>query len=346
MLRTMLDNLVFQNVRSFKNRQDFGLDPKQSQPVFRITGDYNSGKSNLVRAFELLQQVVSFPNRDATTPLITDTYNDNEDNTLFDIEFVYQDLCYEYYLEYNADQVIYEALIVDQNTIFSRRKQRITGATRHLRALAMNVRPNELMLYHAQQNNVKDAINVFNWLTTQMQILDLTNLSDKDLERLLNKPELKQEILDILKQLGFQITDLDVFYNKKPVNYGNTDSADLDTGNDSLLLNYLKNNQPKYKLFCNYTVNGQKVARDVNDESTSVKAILVLLINALVSEDRLLLIDNFDHYFGSKRNKILELLEQKSSNHLLMTETSLNNTKSDFSISKNSLGESTISLPF
>lgn len=81
-------------------------------------------------------------------------------------------------------------------------------------------------------------------------------------------------------------------------------------------------------------------------KGTSVKAILVLLINALVSEDRLLLIDNFDHYFGSKRNKILELLEQKSSNHLLMTETSLNNTKSDFSISKNSLGESTISLPF
>lgn len=346
MLRTMLDNLVFQNVRSFKNRQDFGLDPKQSQPVFKVTGDYNSGKSNLVRAFELLQQVVSLPNTDATTPLITDTYNDNEDNTLFDIEFVYQDLYYEYYLEYNAEQVIYEALIVDQNTIFSRRKQRITGATRHLRALAMNVRPNELMLYHAQQNNVKDAINVFNWLTTQMQILDLTNLSDKDLETLLNKPELKQEILDILQRLGFQITDLDVFYNKKPVNYDKADSADLDTGNDSLLLNYLKNSQPKYKLFCNYTVNDQKAARDVNDESTSVIAILALLINALVGEDRLLLIDNFDHYFGSKRNKILELLEQKSSNHLLMTETSLNNTKADFSISKNSLDESTISLPF
>lgn len=341
----MLDNLVFQNIRSFKNRQDFGLDPKQSQPVFRVTGDYNSGKSNFVRAFELLQQVVSLPNRDATTPLITDTYNDNEDNTLFDIEFVYQDLCYEYYLEYNAEQVIYEALIVDQMTIFSRRKQRITGATRHLRALAMNVRPNELMLYHAQQNNVKDAINVFNWLTQQLQILDLANLSDKNLETLLNKPELKQEILDILKQLDFQITDLDVFYNKKPVNYGNADSDDLDT-NNNLLLDYLKKSQPKYKLFCNYTVNGQKVARDVNDESTSVAAILVLLINALVGEDRLLIVDNFDHYFGSKRNEILKLLEQKSSNHLLVTETSLNNTKSDFSISKNSLGESTISLPF
>lgn len=342
----MLDNLAFQNVRSFKNRQNLGIDPKQNQPVFKVTGDYNSGKSNLVRAFELLQQVVSLPNRDATTPLITDTYNDNEENTVFDIEFKYQDLYYEYYLEYNANQVIHETLIVDQMTIFSRNKQRIKGATRHLRALAMNVRPNELMLYHAQQNNVKDAINVFNWLTQQLQILDLTNLSDKDLETLLNKPELKQEILDILKQLGFQITDLDVFYNKKPVNYDNIDSVDLDTGNNSLLLNYLKSNQPKYKLFCNYTVNGQKAARDVNDESTSVIAILVLLINALVGEDRLLIVDNFDHYFGSKRNEILELLEQKSSNHLLVTETSLNNTKSDFSISKNSLGESTISLPF
>lgn len=342
----MLDNLVFQNVRSFKNRQNLGIDPKQNQPVFKVTGDYNSGKSNLVRAFELLQQVVSLPNRDATTPLITDTYNNNEENTVFDIEFKYQDLYYEYYLEYNANQVIHETLIVDQMTIFSRNKQRIKGATRHLRALAINVRPNELMLYHAQQNNVKDAINVFNWLTQQMQILDLTNLSDKDLEALLNKPELKQEILDILKQLDFQITGLDVFYNKKPVNYDNIDSDDLDTGNDSLLLNYLKSNESKYKLFCNYTINGQKVARDVNDESTSVKAILVLLINALVGEDRLLIVDNFDHYFGSKRNEILELLEQKSSNHLLVTETSLNNIKSDFSISKNSLGESTISLPF
>lgn len=346
MLRTMLDNLIFQNVRSFKNRQDLGFDPKQSQPVFRVTGDYNSGKSNFVRAIELLQQVVALPNRDATTPLITDTYNDNKDNIMFDIEFGYQDLYYEYSLEYNADQVIHETLIVDQMTIFSRNKQRIKGATRHLRALAMNVRPNELMLYHAQQNNVKDAINVFNWLTQQMQILDLTNLSDKDLETLLNKPELKQEILDILKQLDFQITGLDVFYNKKPVNYDKADSDNLDTGNDSLLLNYLKSNEPKYKLFCNYTINGQKVARDVNDESSSVKAILVLLINALVGEERLLIVDNFDHYFGSKRSKILELLEQKSSNHLLVTETSLNNTKSDFSISKNSLGESTISLPF
>lgn len=342
----MLDNLIFQNVRSFKNRQDLGFDPKQSQPVFRVTGDYNSGKSNFVRAIELLQQVVALPNRDATTPLITDTYNDNKDNIMFDIEFGYQDLYYEYSLEYNADQVIHETLIVDQMTIFSRNKQRIKGATRHLRALAMNVRPNELMLYHAQQNNVKDAINVFNWLTQQMQILDLTNLSDKDLETLLNKPELKQEILDILKQLDFQITGLDVFYNKKPVNYDKADSDNLDTGNDSLLLNYLKSNEPKYKLFCNYTINGQKVARDVNDESSSVKAILVLLINALVGEERLLIVDNFDHYFGSKRSKILELLEQKSSNHLLVTETSLNNTKSDFSISKNSLGESTISLPF
>ena len=342
----MLDNLAFQNVRSFKNRQDFGIDPKQKQPAFKVTGDYNSGKSNLVRAFELLQQVVALPNRDATTPLITDTYNDNEDNTMFDIEFKYQDLYYEYYLEYNANQVIYETLVVDQNTIFSRRKQHITGATRHLRALAMNVRPNELMLYHAQQNNVKDAINVFNWLTQQLQILDLTNLSDKNLETLLNKPELKQEILDILQKLSFQITDLDVFYNKKSVNYGNADFDDLNISNDSLLLNYLKNNQPKYKLFCNYTVNGQKVAHDVNDESTSITAILTLLINALVGEDRLLIIDNFDHYFGSKRNKILELLEQKSNNHLLVTETSLNNIKSDFSISKNSLGESTISLPF
>lgn len=342
----MLDNLIFQNVRSFKNRQDLGFNPKQSQPVFKVTGDYNSGKSNFVRAIELLQQVVTLPNRDATTPLITDTYNDNKDNIIFDIEFGYQDLYYEYSLEYNADQVIHEALIVDQMTIFSRNKQRIKGATRHLRALAMNVRPNELMLYHAQQNNVKDAINVFNWLTQQLQILDLTNLSDKDLETLLNKPELKQEILDILQKLGFQITDLDVFYNKKPVNYGSADSDDLDNGTNNLLLNYLTSNQPKYKLFCNYTVNGKKVARDVNDESTSVKAILALLINALVGEERLLIVDNFDHYFGSKRNEILELLEQKSSNHLLVTETSLNNTKSDFSISKNSLGESTISLPF
>lgn len=225
----MLLDFTFENVRSFKNKATFSMDVGdrisrlQRKNTHRqkdthilksayILGGNAAGKSNLLYALVMLREVVLLGTASDLTPLFTDTYASNKENTKFCIRFYKNNKLFKYSIVYNAEFISEESLYVNEHIVFNREKLEFTVPPT-LEMLKNSVRNNQPLLYFAQNNNVLEAKEAYEWFSQDLvapRLLGNSILDQQIFKPLLSNSELKENTLFFLKAADFNITDINV----------------------------------------------------------------------------------------------------------------------------------------
>lgn len=224
---SMLIDFTFKNVRSFKDEVMFsmevgegvyeytntntmrmkGIDLIKSAFIF---GGNASGKTNMIRAFQLLRQVVMHGTASELDLLPNDTYADNGGNTYFRIRFIKNEKLYDYMIEYNPAMIVNESLIVDDTIIFERHGDTIMMPA-VIKELEPALRSNQPLLYFGQNNNVSEAKAAYEWFSLDIVMPSLLGnaLQSQQLLLPLHKDaKLKEDVLYLLKSADFNIKDI------------------------------------------------------------------------------------------------------------------------------------------
>ena len=139
----MLIDFSFKNVRSFKDEVTFSMEVGEGITDYAVEntissgeidvvkssfifGGNASGKTNVIRAFQLLRQIVvdGTPSNLVTLPI--DTFADESGDTNFKIHFTKNGNLYYYELNYDWDAIINECLTMNGVVIFKRTADEIS----------------------------------------------------------------------------------------------------------------------------------------------------------------------------------------------------------------------------
>ena len=101
----MILEVIIENILSFKNKTSFYFDS-----VTTITGDNNSGKTNLFKILNLVRKMLRTSNN------LLSSYLFNDDNSSFEITFIINDTKYTYGFVFNR-KVIFKEYLYCQDTI-------------------------------------------------------------------------------------------------------------------------------------------------------------------------------------------------------------------------------------
>ena len=119
----MLIDFTFKNIRSFKEEVTFSMEvgegiveyTKENTISSRdidvvkssfIFGGNASGKSNVIRAFQLLRAIIVHGTSSELEALPVDSFANREGNTYFKIQFIKNGNLYCYELDYDAHSII------------------------------------------------------------------------------------------------------------------------------------------------------------------------------------------------------------------------------------------------
>ena len=133
----MLIDFTFKNIRSFKEEVTFSMEvgegiveyTKENTISSRdidvvkssfIFGGNASGKSNVIRAFQLLRAIIVHGTSSELEALPVDSFANGEGNNYFKIQFIKNGNLYCYELDYDAHSINEERLIMNDNIIFNR----------------------------------------------------------------------------------------------------------------------------------------------------------------------------------------------------------------------------------
>ena len=175
----MLIDFSFKNVRSFKDEVTFSMEVGEGITDYAVEntissgeidvvkssfifGGNASGKTNVIRAFQLLRQIVvdGTPSNLVTLPI--DTFANESGDTNFKIHFTKNGNLYYYELNYDWDAIINECLTMNGNVIFKRTVDEITMPPL-IKDLKESLRVNQPLLFFAQTNNVPEAKEAYEW---------------------------------------------------------------------------------------------------------------------------------------------------------------------------------------
>lgn len=169
----MLIDFTFKNIRSFKEEVTFSMevgegvidytrentissgDTKVVKSSF-IFGGNTSGKSNVIRAFQLLRDIIVYGTSSELEALPVDSFANGEGNTYFKIQFIKNGNLYCYKLDYDAHSINEERLIMNDNIIFNRTVDDIIMSS-SIKGSKGALRANQPLLFFAQSNNVPEA---------------------------------------------------------------------------------------------------------------------------------------------------------------------------------------------
>lgn len=146
----MLVSIRLQNIRSFYEKTEFSLqaesicefrdsiiywkrnktDEVNTVPLHIILGDHNSGKTNLLEALEMLQQILLAGSLDFLTPEANiASFGHEEEPILLGFMVIEQQIIYDYEFAFLWEddhyEVTYEKLDVNRFTLFERHRQSI-----------------------------------------------------------------------------------------------------------------------------------------------------------------------------------------------------------------------------
>lgn len=139
----MLIDFSFKNVRSFKDEVTFSMEVGEGITDYAVEntissgeidvvkssfifGGNASGKTNVIRAFQLLRQIVVDGTASELELLPRDTFANESGDTNFKIHFTKNGNLYYYELNYDWDAIINECLTINGNIIFKRNADEIT----------------------------------------------------------------------------------------------------------------------------------------------------------------------------------------------------------------------------
>lgn len=245
----MLIDFSFKNVRSFKDEVTFSMEVGEGITDYAeentissgdievvkssfIFGGNASGKTNVIRAFQLLRQIVVDGTASELELLPRDTFANESGDTNFKIHFTKNGNLYYYELNYDWDAIINECLTMNGNVIFKRTVDEITMPPL-IKDLKESLRVNQPLLFFAQTNNVPEAKEAYEWFAQDILTPSLinNNLSTQQLFRPLHtNPELKEKVLYFLRAADFNIKDIKTQEVIVPI------SSDTDKSKKVLLL--------------------------------------------------------------------------------------------------------------
>lgn len=305
----MLIDFSFKNVRSFKDEVTFSMEVGEGITDYAeentissgeievvkssfIFGGNASGKTNVIRAFQLLRQVVVHGTPSELDLLPMDTFASDYGNTYFKIRFSKNKKIYEYTIKYNLGYIVNESLSVDNTVVFNRTIDDVIMPPL-IKNLRESLRDNQPLLFFAQTNNVPEAKEAYEWFAQDILMPSLinNNLRNQQLFRPLHtNPELKEKVLYFLRAADFNIKDIKTQEVIVPI------SSDSDKSEKVLLL-HCEHEGPDNISF--------KVDYEAESIGTRIFLLLIMTILENQNNSKLFLIDEFDRSLHPKLVNIL-----------------------------------------
>lgn len=333
----MLIDFSFKNVRSFKNEATLSMETgelieeyaqENTVDIGDITlvksafvfGGNASGKTNVIKAFQLLRNLVISGTSSDFDWLPTDTYANEGGNVFFKVRFYKNQKIYIYTIEYNFARIINECLRVNGEVIFERNINNVTMPT-VIESLVDALRDNQPLLYFAQNNNVKEAKEAYEWFSLDIIIPGLLSntLHSQQLFRPLYKnTQLTKNVLYFLKAADFNIKDIITEEIIVPV------QSDGEKPEPILLVKCVHEGK-----------NGESFVINYDAESIGTRIFLLLAMTILENSHaaKVFLIDEFDRSLHPKLVKILfRIFNEWNNTHTQLIATTHNNDVLDYEL--------------
>jgi len=305
----VLIDFSFKNIRSFKDEVTFSMEVGEGITDYAedntissgeidvvkssfIFGGNASGKTNVIRAFQLLRQVVVYGTPSELDLLPVDTFAGVYGNTYFKIRFSKNKKIYDYIIKYNLGYIVNESLSVDNIVVFNRSIDDVIMPPL-IKNLRESLRDNQPLLFFAQTNNVPEAKEAYEWFAQDILMPSLinNNLRNQQLFRPLHtNPELKEKVLYFLRAADFNIKDIKTQEVIVPI------SSDPDKSEKVLLL-HCEHEGPDNISF--------KVDYEAESIGTRIFLLLIMTILENKHNSKLFLIDEFDRSLHPKLVTIL-----------------------------------------
>lgn len=305
----MLIDFTFKNIQSFKDEVTFSMEVGKGIVEYTkdntissedidvvkssfIFGGNASGKSNVIRAFQLLRDIIVHSTSSELESLPIDTFANGAGNTYFKIRFIKNGNLYCYELNYDAHSINEERLVMNDNIIFNRTVDNIFMSS-SIKGLKGVLRANQPLLFFAQSNNVSEAKVAYEWFAQDILVLSLrnTDLCNQELFKLLyTNPNLKDKVLYFLQAVDFHIKDIKIQESFIPIQENN------------------KNLESRLFLQFEYECKDKgSFTIDYQAESISTRIFLFLATMILDNHhnSKLFLIDDFDCFLHPKLVSIL-----------------------------------------
>jgi AAA15 family ATPase/GTPase len=244
----MLVNFSIQNFGSIKEKQTLSFEADKSKhledyyvintnglrllKLGLIYGANASGKTTILKALDFLRTLVLKPKNQKTQtfdfePVLFDD-NTPAQNTVFEIEFIQNDMCYFYEVELNKEAIIKEELYscnTRKSVIFKRTTDlqnkftkiefgsKIKISKSAAEALENNTLWNNTVLGGFLKTNIdiEEFIAILNWFSDYLNALinPQSNLS-KESKKTLNNALHKEVLVQILKKADFNISNISI----------------------------------------------------------------------------------------------------------------------------------------
>ena len=252
----MIVNFSIQNFGSIKDKQTLSFEADASQhledtyvvhtagkrllKLALIYGANASGKTTVLKALDFLRDLVVNPKEKKTDILDFSPYlfdaNTPEQATELTIEFVHEEVCYQYEVAFTRQAIISEALYIDtfeRVLIYSRTTDieeqltkisfgdKITLEKSALQVLELNTLWNNTVLggFLKTNINLEEFRRVADWFGNCLKpiIAPRTLLGRYVTDKIDEKEISKEEVLEILKKADFNISDIIVERRKDPI---------------------------------------------------------------------------------------------------------------------------------
>ena len=243
----MIVNFSIQNFGSIKDKQTLSFEADASQhledtyvvhtagkrllKLALIYGANASGKTTVLKALDFLRDLVVNPKEKKTdilgfSPYLFDA-NTPEQPTQLSIEFVHEEVCYQYEIAFTRQAIISEALYIDtfeRVLVYSRTTDieeqltkisfgdKITLEKSALQVLELNTLWNNTVLggFLKTNINIEEFRRVADWFNSYLKYLISpdTKLDTYITNKIDDEKITKEEILEILKKADFNISDM------------------------------------------------------------------------------------------------------------------------------------------
>lgn len=251
----MIVNFSIQNFGSIKDKQTLSFEADASEhledtyvvhtagkrllKLALIYGANASGKTTVLKALDFLRDLVVNPKEKKTdilnfSPYLFDTKTPQQPTEL-SIEFIHEEVCYQYEVAFTGQAVISEALYIDtfeRVLVFSHTTDiegqltkisfgdKITLEKSALQVLELNTLWNNTVLggFLKTNINLEEFRRVADWFNNYLKplIAPQTQLDSYVTSKIDEKEIVKEEVLEILKKADFNISDIIIERRKDP----------------------------------------------------------------------------------------------------------------------------------
>lgn len=326
----MLLEFVFQNVLSYKNEAYFSMETGARLRKYKDThtmqisnhtllkssltfGANASGKSNLLKAFELLRSVILNPTSSSVqqmpfSPFVL-TNDKSKGESSFQITLFSSGFVYRYTLVYSARNISHEKLEIekqDKFEVYFERENQKFDVPSNLLSYKENIRENATLLFMAQSLNDIHAKNVFKWFAEDLIIVDKESINT-EMFKLLEDDLNKKLFISFLQAADIQIEDVEIRVEEANVTNELRTLLQQFSGNDISKNLHIRK---LYIIHKTYDENGKAnglAAIPFNAESDGTKKIISIALTILSrrTESKVILIDEFDDSFHLELSQAL-----------------------------------------